>query len=333
MHPVGLVQIPVANSRTIIFIALAVVARRDAWAYHLEDSLRGATAGNPVGGSLGPDGWTVTATTDRLWYALPRLTQGSVEFTITNLTQDRLGSTADNEMFAMYEAGYGITEPIPYSPQFRDNDYKCMLRIYNNAEPNRGGQQKLLWLMCPGGAPGYGACSCSDSFATEPFGGDGTWDGTPQRIRFEWGAGVTRYLRNGAVVLTIDWSGSGLTFGPSELHMSLGTSRPSVVTTAQLPVGIVFSDLVVDGVEGPLATCPAVAVPDAAQSIDAASADAAQMPDASRSAPGDASGGGFASTSVGSGCACSVGSQRHGSSALLSVLAIYFSRRFRRRRQ
>jgi MYXO-CTERM domain-containing protein len=240
----------------------ALLWARGSGAFHLEDRLRGGTTGNAVGGSFAGDGWHVTDRRDRIWYALPRLTSGSVEFTLANVTRQSLTDTSDSEIFSMYEAGYGIAEPIRYAPEFRDNHYKCMLRLYANGETSRAGQQKLMWGMCPGGDPGYGACGCG-SFFEEPFGGDGTWDGTPQRLRVEWGGGRTRYLRNGALVLTIDWSASGLSFGPSSLHLSLGTARPSAVDDAQLPVGAVFSDLVVDGVEGELARCPSVAPVDA----------------------------------------------------------------------
>jgi MYXO-CTERM domain-containing protein len=228
----------------------------------LEDTLRGGTRGNPVGGRFDGEGWHVTDRRDRLWYAVPRLVRGSVEFTVTGFTMERLGAMAETELFAMYEAGFGISEPIRYAPEFRENHYKCMLRVYGLAETGRVGQQKLLWGMCPSGAPGYGACGCG-SFFEEPFGGSGTWDGSPQRFRIEWGGGTTRYLRNGAPVLTINWSRSGLSFGPSALHLSLGTSRPSAVDYAQLPVGVVFSDVVLEGTEGPLATCSGGATPDA----------------------------------------------------------------------
>ncbi len=232
-------------------------------AYHLEDSLRGGTTvGHPVGGSFDAAGWHVTNRTDRVWYALPRLTSGYVEFTVTNLSNATIGD-GEAEMFAMYEAGYGITEPVRYAPEFRENNYKCMLRIYGAMEGGRVGQQKLMWGMCPGGPPGYTSCACGTSFFEEPFGGNGTWSGAPERIRIEWGSGRTRYLRGGAEVLAIDWARTGLTFGPSELHMSLGTSRPSAVDYAVLPVGVVFSDLVVDGTEGALAVCPGSVVPDA----------------------------------------------------------------------
>lgn len=241
-----------------------LLGARSVRAFHLEDRLRGRTMGNAVGGSFADDGWHVTDRRDRIWYALPRLVSGSVEFTLANVTMASLTDTSDTEVFAMYEAGYGIAEPIRYSPEFRDNHFKCMLRLYANGEGTRAGQQKLMWGICPSGAPGYGACGCG-SFFEEPFGGNGSWDGTAQRLRIEWGGGRTRYLRNGAVVLTIDWPGAR--FAPSELHMSLGTSRPSAVDSAQLPVGAVFSDLVVDGVEGEIARCPGPTVTDAGTTV------------------------------------------------------------------
>lgn len=264
--------------RAFLGFAAALLTASQSPAFHLEDTLRGASVGHPVGGSFSADGWRVTERTDRVWYALPRLVSGSVEFTVTHLTMESLGTTADNEIFAMYEGGYGISEPIRYAPEFRENSYKCMLRIYNNAEAGRQGQQKLMWGLCPGGAPGYGSCACGASFFEEPFGGNGTWDGSAQRLRVEWGGGVTRYLRNGAVVLTIRWGDSGLTFGPSELHFSLGSSRPSAVADAQLPVGAVFSDLVFDGVEGAVATCPGAAVPDAGAPLDAGTSRVMEVP-------------------------------------------------------
>ncbi len=222
--------------------------------FSLSDPLRGSTLGLQDGGTLGPDGWTVTGNADRIIYELPRLVEGSAEFTMTNVTMANLPLN-DHEVFAMYEGGYGMVEPIPYNPEFRDNHYKCMIRIYGQAEVGREGQQKLMWGLCPSGDPGYGICGCA-SFFEEPFGGDGTWDGTPQRLRVEWGGGVTRYLRNDVEVLTIDWSASGLGFGPSELHLSLGTSRPLDVGAASMPIGAVFSDVSIQGTIGEEETCP-----------------------------------------------------------------------------
>jgi hypothetical protein len=222
--------------------------------FMLDDDLRGGTRGNPVGGVFGDNGWTVTAAADRIWYALPRLTAGYLEVTVTNMSNANLVAN-DNEVLAMYEAGYGMVEPIGYNPEFRNNHYKSMVRIYGNAEVGRVGQQKLMWGMCPSGAPGYDDCGCG-SFFEETFAGDGTWTGAPERLRIEWGNGATRFLRNGNEVVAIEWGGSGLAFAPSELHFSIGTSRPTEVGSASMPIGAVFSDLVIAGTEGDVAACP-----------------------------------------------------------------------------
>lgn len=234
--------------------------------FHLEDSLRGGTSGNPIGGGFSSEGWTVTGQNDRIWWALPRLTSGSIEFTLTNATLANLVA-ADGEIFAMYEAGHDIEEPIPYSPELRNNHYKAFIRVYGTDEVGRAGSMKLIWIMCPSGAPGYSTdgalCGC-ESFLEEPFDDPGPWDGSPQRIRLEWGGGVSRLLRNGAEVVRVDWGDSGIEFGPHELHFMLGNPRNGAVGDgASMPIGAIFSDVVVDGAEGPVATCGGSGDPDA----------------------------------------------------------------------
>lgn len=250
------------------------------WDFTLRDGLRGGTMGTAVGGAFSADGWTVQTKSDLVWYAVPRLVEGYVEFTVSGITMANL-PLADHEIFSMYEAGYGITEPIRYGNEFRGNHYKCLLRIYGAPEVGRVGQQKLMWGMCPSGAPGFGDCGCS-SFFEEPFGGSGAWDGTAQRVRIEWGAGRTRMLRNGAQAVEIDWSASGLRFGPNTLHMMIGSSRNAAVDSCGMPIGARFSDLVVEGNTGAQATCPIVAdsgvASDAGVSMDAAQCLATSAP-------------------------------------------------------
>lgn len=215
------------------------------------DSLKGGTTGTAVGGSFGPEGWTVTDRADRVYWALPRLVEGSAEFTVTGVTLANLPLN-DHEIFAMYEGGKGIEHPINYNPEFRNNAFKSMIRIYGVAEGDRQGQQKIMWGMCPFGAGAHdGTCPCASGFFAEPFGGDPGWDGTPQVLRVEWADGVTRYLRNGGEVLTIEWAASGQTFGPEALYLALGGPRPLDVDTAGMPIGAVFSDLIVEGWTGP----------------------------------------------------------------------------------
>ncbi len=319
-----------------------------AWDFTVRDGLRGATMGNAVGGQFSADGWTVTAKTDLIWYAVPRLVEGYAEFTLSGVTHANL-PLEDHEIFSMYEAGYGISEPIRYGNEFRGNHYKCLVRIYGAPEVMRVGQQKLMWGMCPSGAPGFGDCGCS-SFFDEPFGGSGAWDGSPQRMRVEWGAGTTRLLRNGAQAVSIDWGASGLRFGPNTLHVMLGSSRNAAVDTCGMPIGARFSDVVIEGNTGAQATCPAM--PDAGAIIDASTSDAsgldaAAIVDASGSedaraaidaraamdarAVTDASGGGGP---VQGGCGCRTSARGDGggwAALLFGALFVSASRSCRRR--
>lgn len=224
--------------------------------FMMSDPLVDGTMGTAVGGSFGPSGWTTTDRVDRLYWSLPRLREGSFEFTVTGLTVE-LMPLNDHEIFAMYDGGWGIEHPIPYNPSFRTNNYKSMIRVYGQAEVDRTGQMKLMWGLCPAGDPGYndGACTCAASFFEEPFGGDPAWDGSPQRIRVEWDDAGSRLFRNDVMVLDIDSSAAGTFFGPQALYASLGTPRPIEVDTAAMPIGITFSDVVVEGITGPEATC------------------------------------------------------------------------------
>jgi hypothetical protein len=221
------------------------------------DPLIGGTMGTQVGGEFSDAGWTVTANADRIFWHVPRLVEGSVEFTVANITIANI-PLDDHEIFAMYEGGHGMGHPINYNPEYRVNNYKTMIRIYGQTDTDRVGQQKIMWGMCPDGAPGYhedGPCACASQFFGEPYGGDPNGDGSPQRLRVEWADGFTRYLRNGVVVLEIDWSTTGLSFAPQELYVSIGTPRPEDVAGASMPIGAVFTDLVIEGWTGPEASC------------------------------------------------------------------------------
>lgn len=225
--------------------------------FSLNDSLKNAPqAGNPVGGSFGPEGWTVTAKTDRVWYAIPRLISGSIQFTVTGITIANL-DLADHEIFSLYDAGYGITEPINYNPEFRDNRFKQLVRIYGQQVPDRLGAQKFIMLMCPDGAPGYGTCACAKQYydGDGTWGGNTNWDGSPTVIKVRWGNGQATYSRDGVDVWTNDYSQSGLFFGPSDLHFTIGCPRADAISDAGMPIGATFSDVIVEGEQGPMTTC------------------------------------------------------------------------------
>ncbi|MBN8614222.1 MAG: DNRLRE domain-containing protein [Deltaproteobacteria bacterium] len=245
-------------------VVISATSSRASAQLHVEDSLRDGTMGNASGGTFGPDGWTVTGVSDHIWYALPTLVRGSIEVTVTNVSNANL-PLADHEILAMYEAGYGISEPIRYAPEFRVNHYKTLVRIYGTAEPERTGAMKLMWGICPSGAPGYDACGCA-SFFEEPFAGAEAWTGAPRRLRIEWGDGRSRLLRDGIEIVSVDYD--GFVFAPSVLHFMLGSPRNDGGLSA-MPIGATFSDLVIEGVEGATATCPTTELPDAGPVADA----------------------------------------------------------------
>jgi hypothetical protein len=230
---------------------LAVLAAPSlAWGFELIDTLQGSTAGTAFGGSIGPDGWTTTGTADSLFYAVPRLVDGSVEITITGLTLERI-PLIDHEILSMYEAGYGLSEPMNYNPQFRNNAYKMLVRIYGQNEPSRTGMQKLLYALCPLGAPGYteGLCPCT-AFNEEPFGGDTAFNGGPDTFKVEWSATSARYFRNGSQVHQVDWSSSGFVWGPEQMHVLLGSARNVLAPDVGMPVGVTYSNVIIRGNEG-----------------------------------------------------------------------------------
>ena len=107
----------VTPHRRAVFVALTLLAASTpVGAYRLEDTLRGTTRGNVVGGAVMADGWHVTDRRDRVWYALPRLVSGSAEFTVTGLTMDRLVAKlrAEGVEFRRGSAGGGNQVRQPY---------------------------------------------------------------------------------------------------------------------------------------------------------------------------------------------------------------------------
>ncbi len=237
----------------LVVIALVLVLPAGARAYHLDDPLRGSTSGTAEGGSFSAAGWTVTAPTDRIWWSVPTSSAGSIEFVMSNVTNASL-FPGDNDIFNLYDdADSG--EPISYRPDFVEDNYKVWVRVRN--EPGYYGNQKLTVAVCPNSAVSHSAtCACGVGFIDESTSGDPTWDGTPQRLRIEWGGGQVRLLRNGGVVTSIDYSATGYAWGPRQMHFSIGSTRSRAVGTSGMPMGAVFSDLVVDTTDGPVASCP-----------------------------------------------------------------------------
>lgn len=228
--------------------------------FDLNDSLRGTTTGTMIGGQITSTGWRVMDRHDRIYWAIPPLREGAIEFTVTGMSNGSGSNMAlgDMEIFTMYDGGHGMTEPVAYFYNFRNNYYKVVVRVAGTTRPDSG-EQELIWVNCAGGDPGYNSegCPCSNGYGASPQGGLATWDGTGERFRVEWNDTGSRLFRNGTMVVEHGWDAERA-YAPYDLHFSFGTARAGDIPESGLPVGAVFSDLVVDGTTG---TAPVVCTP------------------------------------------------------------------------
>lgn len=210
------------------------------------------------GGSYGPNGWTITAEDDTVWYEIPSaLPSARVEFTVTGLSVGPGGtlSGADHDILTIYQAPTGMAEPIAYLPGFRNNDFKGFIRIFGNQETARPGAVKLELAACPRGAPWYHDTACPagcgiDGIGYANGGQSPGWDpATPYRIALEWGNGVMSFSRNGTVLGTVPYPG---TYAPQPLRIRFGSPRHQGVYpgAAMMPLGVTFKDIVITGTPG-----------------------------------------------------------------------------------
>lgn len=227
---------------------------------YFEDSLTAASAPGrgQRGGSYGPDGWTITAEDDTIWYEIPAaLPSARIEFTVTGLSIGPGGtlSGADHDILTIYQAPDGMAEPVAYSPGFRNNDFKGFIRIFGNQETSRPGAVKLELAACPRGAPWYHDTACPagcgiDGIGYANGGQSPGWDpATSYRIALEWGNGVMSFSRNGAVLGTVPYPG---TYAPQPLRIRFGSPRHQGVYpgAAMMPLGITFKDILITGTPG-----------------------------------------------------------------------------------
>lgn len=212
--------------------------------------------GGSRGGSFSASGFTTSAADDTVWYEISdALESGSVEYTVTGLSLATTLLEGDNEMLAVYQAPEGVSEPINYTPYYRNNDMKVFTRIFGAAEGGtRAGSYKLELAMCMMGPPYYdntcgAGCPGVDTFAYargNPT--DVGWDpAASYRMGFSWGNGTMTFTRDGEVLGSVSYPG---TYAPKPLRIRLGTPRAGQVGGATVPLGITFSNVVIQGTAG-----------------------------------------------------------------------------------
>lgn len=150
------------------------------------------------------------------------------------------------------------SEPVEYSPAYRNNNFKTNLRIFGAASAAAGGRpqgaNKLELRLCPAGLPGYTdtSCPCStDVFEVGYPGGPPNaipWDpATSYRFKISWTPGNIKYTRGVEPDVSIGYPG---TLAPKALRVRIGSPRHGVGSVNRMPKGITFANLLIAGTPG-----------------------------------------------------------------------------------
>jgi uncharacterized protein (TIGR03382 family) len=145
---------------------------------------------------------------------------------------------------------------------------KVFNRIFGAAEGGtRAGSYKLELAMCMMGPPYYDntcgtGCPGVDTFAYargNPT--DVGWDpAASYRMGLSWGNGTMTFTRDGEVLGSVSYPG---TYAPQPLRIRLGTPRAGQVSGAAVPIGVTFSNVVIEGTAGSQTPVCGAPAPDA----------------------------------------------------------------------
>lgn len=219
----------IATLSLVGFLALPAQAQR----LMVDDSLRGSTAGTRGGGAFQPDGWRVTGKDDFIYWHVPTLTAGAVEFSVRGLmSNDARPEGADkNELFHMYDWTYNNADTV--YDGYRNGPYKHFIRKTNVLDPARMDSLELVWVI----APNY----------VEPDTSILSWNpAVTYRFREEWGPdgmGNTeiKTYRDGALIMTMSEPGPWNPGGHS-IRIAASTRAP-LYADFGAPLDAVYSDV------------------------------------------------------------------------------------------
>jgi hypothetical protein len=197
----------------------------------LNDPLQGSTVGTRQGGSFVTGGWQVTGSTDCIFWHVPTITNGAVEFDVRGLypNECRAGMADKVELFHMYDYTWNNSD-YSYAPGYRDNPFKHFIRKTDCLDTARVNSMEIVWLI----APDY----------VEPDTAQLLWDpNTTYHFREQWGPevgnSVLRLYRDGALVLTTSVPGVWKPSGHS-VRIAASTRRAEDFGA---PLGAVFSNV------------------------------------------------------------------------------------------
>jgi hypothetical protein len=196
----------------------------------LDDPLQGSTTGTRSGGVFVAGGWKVTGAYDCIYWHVPTLTKGAVEWEVRGLQpgECRPGMEDKIEIFHMYDYKFGNSD-ANYNGGYRDNPYKHFLRKIGCV----GGTvdaMELVWKI-------------GDEFG-EPDTQVLSWNpATTYRFREEWGPeggnSRLRTYRNGALIMNMSLPGVYAPAGHS-IRIAASTRRDAA---AGAPIDAVFSSV------------------------------------------------------------------------------------------
>lgn len=260
---------------------LCVAGAASAQTTYVDDPLTATQQGSAAGvvagvrgGSFSASGWTTGGDEDTLWYEIPAtLPSGRFEVTVRGLALPGNLDGEEHDILTLYGAtDHG--EPVSYSPAYRNNDFKVLVRIFGSGQSYRTpGASKLELALCPAGEPGYhdpcpAACVGQgyDFWQAYLHGADTDpgWSGsTSYRIVIAWQPGSMSYTRSDIGTWSLSYPGS---YAPSALRVRLGSARHASGSGNRMPAGVTFGDVLVVGEPG--AATPACE----AQGVDAGAA-------------------------------------------------------------
>ena len=269
-------------TRSLTLAALLVASRASAETTYVDDPLSampkgaaGVVVGNK-GGAFSASGWTTTGDDDALWFLIPAtLPTARVEVNVKGVSTTNLDGE-EHDLIVTY-GDSDRTEPVEYSPAYRNNTFKTNLRIFGAGSPAAGGRpqgaNKLELRLCPAGLPGYtDMCPCStDVFEVGYLGGPPNaipWDpATNYRFKISWAPGSIKYTRGIEPEVSIGYPGS---LAPKALRVRIGSPRHGVGSVNRMPKGITFQNLLIAGTPGTAtpACTPADAGVDASSTCD-----------------------------------------------------------------
>ena len=115
----------------------------------LDDPLQGATLGTRSGGEFVAGGWQVTAKDDTIYWHVPTITKGAIEFDVRGLDPNecRAGMEDKTELFHMYDYTFGNSD-INYNNAYRDNPFKHFIRKIGCLDTVKNGDPTTKVTLC-----------------------------------------------------------------------------------------------------------------------------------------------------------------------------------------